>query len=218
AIRQAPLQEWSQLSNQPEPPLITFLKNMSKLLRLAGVDVLDLQSMELAGELIFFPLGGSSLALWTFRLEPLSRPEFHLFDRDNQPPLAALHQPEVDAINLRERCTAFITGRKEMENYLHFEAINEAYARLSISLALSGNFGDFDDVPASVAQKVHTIGSTQNLWVELDDNTRKRKISQAKVHLNDLAVSLMTKARLDQVDPGGDVLNWFAQMKKLTNV
>ena len=105
-----------------------------------------------------------------------------------------------------------------MENYLHFEAINEAYARLSIPLGLSANFGDFDDVPASVAQKVHTIGGSQNLWAELDDNTRKRKISQAKIHLNDVAASLMTKARLDQVDPGGDVINWFAQMKQLAYV
>lgn len=197
---------------------IVFLKHMSTLLRLAGVDVLYLESMELAGELIFFPLGGSSLALWTSRLEPLSRPEFHLFDREAQPPAAALYQPEADAINLRDRCKALITGKREMENYLHFEAMNEAYARISISLGLSGNFGDFDDVPASVAQKVHTIGGSQNLWAELDDNTRKRKISKAKVHLNDAAASLMTKARLDLVDPGGDVINWFAQMKQLANV
>jgi len=196
---------------------IAFLKHMSKLLRLAGVDVLDLESMELTGELIFFPLGGSSLALWTSRLAPLSRPEFHLFDRENEPPATALYQTEADAINLRDRCKAFITGRKEMENYLHFEAINEAYALLSIPLGLSGNFGDFEDVPASVAQKVHTISSSQNLWDQLNDNTRKRKISKAKALLNDLAVSLMTKARLDEVDPGGDVINWFAEMKQLAN-
>lgn len=68
--------------------------------------------MELEGELIFFPLGGSSLALWTSRLEHLSRPEFHLFDRDNMPPAGAKYQAEADVINMRDRCMAVITGKK----------------------------------------------------------------------------------------------------------
>ena len=82
--------------------------------------------------------------------------------------------------------------------------------------ACGGHQGD--DVPTAVAEKVHTIGSTQDSWDELDNNTRKRKISRVKTHLNNVAASLMTKARLDQVDPGGDIINWFAQMKQLTNV
>lgn len=197
---------------------IAFLKHLSKILRQAGIEVLDLERMELKGELIFFPLGGSSLSLWISRLEPLSRPEFHLFDRDRQPPAPAKCQVEADAINQRPKCRAIITGKKEIENYLHFEAINEAYAKLNISLGITTNFADFDDVPYEVAKKVHTIGNSQNLWDSLDDNTRKRKISRVKVHLNDVAASLMTKARLDQVDPGGEIINWFAQMKELTNV
>ena len=51
------------------PIYIAFLKNISIVLRQEGQDVLDLEKMELDGELIFFPLGGSSLALWTSRLE-----------------------------------------------------------------------------------------------------------------------------------------------------
>ncbi|ALA58308.1 ATP-binding protein [Nitrospira moscoviensis] len=197
---------------------ITFLKHLSKILRSAGVNVLDLEGMELSGELIFFPLGGSSLALWTSRLEPLARPEFHLFDRDTQPPAAARYQAEASAVNLRDRCKALITAKKEMENYLHFEAINEAYSQFGIALGLTSNFGDFDDVPASVAQKVHALNGSQKLWAQLDDNTRKRKISQAKVHLNDLAASLMTKSRLDQIDSDGDVMGWFSEMKRLSSV
>jgi len=189
---------------------------MSKLLRLAGVDVLNLESMELAGELIFFPLGGSSLALWTSRLEPLSRPEFHLFDRENQPPATALYQAEADAINFRDRCKALITGKKEMENYLHFEAINEAYARLNIPVGLSANFADFDDVPAAVAQRVHAACGTAQSWQQFDENSRKRKISHVKAHLNNVAASIMTKERLDQVDPDGHVIGWFTEMKQLT--
>lgn len=191
---------------------IAFLKHMSKILMSSGVEVLDLENMELSGELIFFPLGGSSLALWTSRLEPLSRPEFHLFDRDTQPPAAAQYQAEAQTINSRDGCKAVITAKKEMENYLHFEAINEAYSRLNMPLGLTSNFGDFDDVPASVAQKVHAINGSQKLWSQLDGETQKRKISKAKCQLNDLSASLMTKTRLEQVDPDGEIINWFAQM------
>jgi hypothetical protein len=198
---------------------ITFMKHMSKMLRQAGFDVLDLERMELDGELIFFPLGGSSLALWTSRLEPLSRPEFHLFDRDNSPPAVAKYQAEADTINLRARCKAVITGKKEMENYLHLDAINEAYARVcGIPLGLSANFAEFDDVPLKIAEMVHAASGGPTVWTALDEKTQEKKVSRAKRNLNEHAASLMTKARLDQVDPDGDVLSWFTEMKALATL
>lgn len=104
-----------------------------------------------------------------------------------------------------------------MENYLHFVAINEAYGQFNIPLGLSSNFGDFDDAPAAVAQKVHVVSGSPNLWADLDANTREKKIANAKANLNNVAASLMTKERLDQVDPDGHVLGWFTQMKQLLN-
>ena len=193
---------------------ITFLKHLSKILRKAGCDVLDLEKMELDGELIFFPLGGSSLALWTSRLEPLSRPEFHLFDRDEQPPAAAKYQAEADAINLRDRCKAVITGNKEMENYLHHDAINEAYTRVcNINLGLAASFAPFDDVPVRIAEMVHAASGSPTAWAALDEETRGKKVSSAKRNLNEHAASSMTKARLDIVDPDGHVVSWFDEMK-----
>ncbi len=198
---------------------ITFLKHMAKVLLKAGCDVLDLEKMELDGELIFFPLGGSSLALWTSRLEPLSRPEFHLFDRDNPPPAAAKYQAEADAINLRSRCKAVVTGKKEMENYLHYDAINEAYTRVcNITHGLAANFAAFDDVPVKIAEMVHAASGSPTAWAALDEETRDKKISNAKRNLNEHAASSMTKVRLDQVDPDGHVLSWFNDMKALANV
>lgn len=198
---------------------ITFLKQMAKVLLQAGCDVLDLEKMELAGELIFFPLGGSSLALWTSRLEPLSRPEFHLFDRDNVPPQEAKYQAAADEINRRPRCKAVITGRKEIENYLHHEAINESYNRLcSVNLGLTASFAAFDDVPAKVAEMVHAASGSSTAWAALDEETKGKKISKAKRNLNEHAASLMTKARLDQVDPDGHVIGWFNDMKTLAGI
>jgi len=198
---------------------ISFLKHIAKVLRRDGCDVFDLEQMELDGELIFFPLGGSSLSLWTSRLEPLSRPEFHIFDRDNQPPLAAHYQDAANEINARERCKAVITERKEMENYLHYEAINEAYEQVcQITHGLNSNYAEFDDVPVEIAGLVHLASGGTTTWVDLDDDKRKKKVSRAKRILNEHAAPLMTKARLDQVDPDGHVINWFSEMKTLTGV
>jgi len=198
---------------------ITFLKHIAKILRQAGCDVLDLEKMELDGELIFFPLGGSSLALWTSRLEPLSRPEFHLFDRDNRPPAAAKYQAQADTINARARCKAVVTGRKEMENYLHHDAINEAYTRVcKINLGLAASFAAFDDVPVKIAEMVHAASGSPTAWAALDEETQGKKISNAKRNLNEHAASSMTKARLDEVDPDGQVIGWFNDMKILANV
>ncbi len=197
---------------------IAFLKGIAKVLRKGGVDLLDLEQMELDGELIFFPLGGASLVLWTSRLEPLARPEFHLFDRDISPPAQAKYQAEADAINRRDGCKAVITGKREIENYLHFEAINEAYLLQSqVKLGLAANFPDFEDVPMRIAKRVHELSDSPKTWEELDEDTGSRKISNAKRNLNHAAVLSMTRERLAQVDVNGDVFVWFEEMKNLIN-
>jgi predicted ATPase len=194
---------------------ITLLRNFSGLLRRAGEDVLDLEKMELDGEMIFVPLGGSSLALWTSRLANLNRPEFHVFDRDNTPPQAAKYQTEADAINARPRCSAQITAKKEMENYIHWEAINGAYAANNIALGLTQAFGDFDDVPVEIAKRVHQLSGSTVDWDSLKEDKQDEKVSNAKKVLNGVAAKQMTKAQLDVIDPGGEVFNWFAMMRTL---
>jgi putative ATP-dependent endonuclease of the OLD family len=181
------------------------------------MDILDLERMELDGELVFFPLGGSSLALWTSRLAPLSRPEFHLFDRDNTPPQQPKYQTVADQINQRDRCKAVITGKREMENYLHYVAINEAYEKYDIALGLTAPFADFDDVPSKVAEQVHLVSGSETKWVDLDDKKRAKKVSKAKAILCDTASKMMTKELLGEVDPEGHIVSWFDDMGQLAN-
>ncbi len=192
---------------------ITFLRNCARILREAGEDVLDLEKMEIDGEVIFVPLGGSSLALWTSRLQPLNRPEFHLFDRDTAPPEEAKHQAEANGINGRPRCIAQITGKKELENYLHWEAINRAYGQWGIILGLAANYGEFEDVPLEVAKRVHELSDSPVAWNDLTDKKRENKVLRAKERLNRTASAVMTKGELENIDPAGDVRGWFASMK-----
>ena len=121
------------------PNDISFLQEMSKMLHAENDDIPDLEKMELEGEVLFFPLGGTNLALWASRLENLNRPEFHLCDRDCAPPEPARYQSHVDEVNARPNCIARNTTKKEIENYLNKDAIMAAYNQHSITLTIDNN-------------------------------------------------------------------------------
>ena len=116
---------------------INFLIEMSKMLLANGIDILNLEQLEQEGKIIFFPVGGSNLALWTSRLVSLNRPEFYLFDREDEHPTPSRNQKIVDDINKRENCKAVLTNKKEIENYLHPLAIKSVIEKVEIS------FGDY---------------------------------------------------------------------------
>lgn len=186
---------------------IDFMRIISKILRTGGEDVLDLGDLEDQGKLIFIPLGGSNLCLWTHRLAGLNRPEFHLFDRDDRPPARSRHQDAVDAINARG-AIGHLTSKREMENYLHSDAIHAA-------IGVTINVGDFDDIPAMVAEQIYTNSSSQVPWNNLDEGKQRRKISNAKRRLNTEAVWRMTPALLTASDPNSDVRNWLCEIRRL---
>jgi putative ATP-dependent endonuclease of OLD family len=196
---------------------ITFLQTIATTLRGENLDVADLLKMELDGEIIFFPLGGSTLALWTSRLKNLNRPEFHLFDRDTSPPEPPKHQAQADEINRRTNCVARSTEKKEIENYLHKQAIVAAYSQFSIHLTIPKNFEDFEDVPLEVAKLVYQQGSSGKLWDGLTNVAKGDKISNAKKILNAVAPRFMTRQLLSEIDPNGDLVSWFSDIRRLLN-
>jgi hypothetical protein len=198
------------------PNDISFLQTMSKALRNDGSDIPDLEKMELDGELIFFPFGGSNLALWSSRLERLNRPEFHLCDRDVAPPKPARHQRHVDDVNARENCRARNTLKKEIENYLHKDSIIAAYNEVGINLTIEANFGSFDNVPQKVAQIVHEVSDSPKAWNKLTDKEKEEKESKAKRLLCSRAPRYMNRTLLYEIDPDGDLLQWFKDIKDLT--
>lgn len=198
------------------PNDITFLQTMASTLRNEGMDIVDLERMELNGEVIFFPLGGSTLALWSSRLQPLNRPEFHLCDRDVAPPGSAKYQAHVDQVNGREGCKACSTGKKEIENYLHKDAIVAAYREVGIELSIGSNFDGFDDVPREVARLVHESSESPTKWNDLPPDKKEEKELKAKRMLCARAPRYMTKALLDQIDPDGEFLGWFREMAVLS--
>lgn len=187
---------------------VEFLRNISTVLRNAGEDVLDLAALEKKGEIMFIPVGGSNLASWTHRLSHLNRPEYHIFDRDEQPPAVPHYQSSVNSINSRENATAVLTGKREMENYLHPDVILR-------TLGVTVTVTDFCDVPELVAEQVHSTSESQTPWAQLDEDTRRKKVSNAKRRLNSIACLAMTPQLLSETDTANDVRGWLNDIRRL---
>jgi putative ATP-dependent endonuclease of the OLD family len=194
---------------------ITFLQNITKVLRTERPELPDLLQLELEGAIIFFPLGGSNLALWTSRLKNLNRPEFHLYDRDNPPPGPAKYQAVVDEINSHSNCKAMLTEKREMENYLHRDAIVSAYNQNGVDLSITSNFSDFSDVPQEVAIMVHNKSDSDKTWEELSTEKRNDKILNAKKILNSIAPQFMTMELLKEIDQNDDLLSWLNNINEM---
>ncbi|MDD5079948.1 MAG: ATP-binding protein [Candidatus Omnitrophica bacterium] len=195
---------------------IVFLINIAKNLIRDGLDIPNLEQLELSGTIIFFPVGGSNLALWTSRLQGLKRPEFHLCDRDTTPPVLPKYQTYINEINVRPNCRAICTAKKEVENYLHKDAILAAYLANGINLTITNNFADFDDVPKIIAEMVYNASANGcRQWGTLTPERQEAKIKNAKKLLNSTASLNMTKAMLDEIDPTHDLLSWFQEIKSL---
>ena len=193
---------------------INFLKGISNVLRAGGTECPDLEQLEVNGSVIFFPFGGSNLALWASRLRHLNRPEYHICDRDNEPPAAAKYEAHVAEVNGRAGCRAVSTTKREVENYLHPDAIQEAYSENGLEIELPERFGTFEDVPKLVAEAVYRVDG-EEAWRNLSESRREEKEKRAKRALNSAAVRKMTLERLAESDPNGEVERWLREIGEM---
>lgn len=184
---------------------INFLRLISKILHDEGEDIPDLGQAEDMSHLVFVPLGGSSLDLWVSRLEGFNRPEFHLMDRDTQPPEEPRYKTLAEQMNCRDNCTAWHTGKRELENYIHKDLIVADYPNYA------GTGDDFEDVPLLFAQAVHETSGSNRSWTEIlsDPETLGKKVSHAKKRLNTEYAEKMTPELLTRVDSNNDVRIWL---------
>lgn len=188
---------------------IPFLKNMARVLRDSGdADVPDLEQMELNGEVIFVPLGGSGLAEWTHRLANLHRMEFHIYDRDTAPPNPPKYQKYIDEINKRNGCKAVATSKREAENYLHKDAINAAMADFGYVNVAMQDVTDTMDVATELVNLLNAVAPQHDKW----------KSGRAKDFLSGVAARKMTKELLDLTDPAGEIRGWLSEIKEMHRI
>ncbi|MEE2032968.1 ATP-binding protein [Rhodococcus chondri] len=187
-----------------------FLKHASEILSKVDPQIASLVSLEESGRLIFIPVGGSNVGLWVSRLHHLDRPEYHIFDRDNEPPAKPHYEEPALKINSRENCRAVHTSKRELENYIHPQAISAERPEVAIPVIL-----DFDDVPLIAAQKVHAASDSEVAWSDVSDERKGKKVSRVKAWLNNQAVSRMTPEFFAVSDPRGEITAWLRDITAL---
>ena len=143
------------------------------------------------------------------RIKGLDRSEFYLFDKSAKPPESSPHKQTVDAINDRPNCEAQLTSKFEMENYLHPDAIKSVQPQVAV------RFGDFDDVPSLVVEAIHCASESSEIWNNVDEEKKRKKISRAKAWLNEAAAAAMTPQLLTERDPAGDIRRWLSEIAQL---
>jgi putative ATP-dependent endonuclease of OLD family len=189
------------------PNDIEFIGRISAALSLTELDIPNLRSAEDSGRLVYIPMGGSTLELWTNRLQGLAIPEVHIMDRDNPPPAPPKYQAAADRVNARGgAAVAFTTSCREMENLIHRDAIVEEFGYAPAHIL------PFDDVPALVAEMVHTASAPATPWTALTEDKREKKISRAKRRLNRGTIDRMTTDRLNASDPTGELRVWLRRI------
>lgn len=185
---------------------ITFFKSLSRMFLTHGVDVPNLEALELDGHLIFVAAGGANnLALWASRLAALNRPEFHLYDRDAPAAAPAKHQAKVDAVNQRPNCKALSTSRLEAENFVHHQAINVCAQSIGLACNLAAPYGPDDDVPVLLAAVLNQVAPPHAKWGS----------NGAKAWLAETVVPTMDAVMLAEIDPAGEMLGWMNDIKNM---
>ncbi|HZY25841.1 MAG TPA: hypothetical protein VFE71_08455 [Bacteroidales bacterium] len=106
------------------PHDLQFLKRINSLLKFDDPSIIDIFNDPRVALVV---LGGSTLKEWVNQhyLKNLGLPEVHIYDRDeSQKGGKYKYQDARDAVNTRsDGSIAFLTTKREMENYLHFDAI-----------------------------------------------------------------------------------------------
>ncbi|WP_167302007.1 ATP-binding protein [Sphingobium vermicomposti] len=188
------------------PHDVTFLTNVARVYRSAHADLVDLEDHRIA----FVPTGGSTLKQWVDRryLAHAGMVEVHIYDRDDQ--VNPKYADAVQKVNARGGADiAFLTSKREMENYLHPDCIVAEYQP---DYNIEVTFTDWCDVPAIVAETVHTASGATN-WAGLSVEKQGKKSSRAKSRLNNGASARMSIAHLGQTDPGGEILGWLQAVR-----
>lgn len=186
---------------------IHYLRRVSRLLHAHDRSLVDLASWEASGELVFLPFGGGDVWEWTERLAPLGLGELHLYDAETGVETASRLRA-VAAVNARPGCRAFLTGKRNLENYLHPAAILEVRG-------ISIQFGEQDHVAELAARACYERLPQSPVWELLPARARKRLRERAKHWLNTAAAERMTPARLRDVDPQGEIVRWLRAAAEL---
>lgn len=183
------------------PHDLQFLKRINRLLRNEDPNVIDIFGDPRVALVV---LGGSTLREWVNQhyLKNVGLPEVHIYDRDELKDGKYKYQEAKDAVTARgDGSIGFITTKREMENYLHVDAISDALQPVT-GVSFSFPLTDDCDVEAEIKDRLGGQGKIQ-----------RRSI---KHWLNEDAADHMTLERLQGRNGYDEVKGWFLEIAKRT--
>lgn len=184
------------------PNDIAFLSNIMPLILQKRPEFPDIRTDK---RIALFPLGGSTLKqlVDNHYSKNLNLPEVHIYDKDEDNP--PKYQDAADKVNSRgDGSIAFITQKRELENYIHCDAIFDTF-NLSLTILDQHN----DNIPQLLAKEIHLQSESTKTWEEVDEERKKKKEGNAKRKLNNESVCSMNLDRLKQVDKDDEIEIWF---------
>ena len=187
---------------------VVALSDFSEIVSTARPELVNLKTND---NVIVMPLGGSTLKDWVQHryLKNLGFPEVHIYDRDDEE--NPKYQQQCDDVNARgDGSCGYLTINREMENYIHMDAIEAAIGvRIDVEW--------FANVPELLAKAVHEQAEVSKPWDEVEEKKRKSKESRIKKRLNNEVIKLMTYEQLCEVDTNREIESWLAAITKLCN-
>ncbi|WP_440948804.1 ATP-binding protein [Methanosarcina sp. T3] len=185
------------------PHDLQFFRRINPLLRVNDSSIIDIFNDPRVALVV---LGGSTLQEWVNQhyLKNLGLPEVHIYDRDElQRNGKYKYQDARDAVNARnDGSIAFLTNKREMENYLHLDAINEALQPV-IGTLLTFNLTDDCDVEGEIKTARNGQGVIQ-----------RRSL---KHWLNEDAADHMSLPRLIARNSYDEIRSWFLEIGQRVN-
>lgn len=174
------------------PNDVEFFKNINAAVLEIDPNVVNLNSTV---EVMLVPVGGGTLQQWVARryLKQLGCIEYHIYDRDSKKNGKYPYEQACEQVNNADDTnSARLTSKREIENYLHSDAISDA-------LDLEVEIDDECDVPQLVSQaskfKAPSMGE-----------------SSAKRALATRVVKKMNAKRLLERDPDSELVGWFREI------
>lgn len=177
------------------PNDLRFLKNICDILRNEGDSVVNISEDE---RVALVTLGGSTLIEWVngHYLKNVGLSEVHIYDRDTKNNDGVYkYQAAKDSVNARQDGSiAFLTKKREMENYLHIDAINEVLVPV-VDLEFTFNLSDECDVETEIRNML--------------ENKSKICRRPIKGWLNEDVAKRMTIDRLKERNSYDEIKGWF---------
>lgn len=187
---------------------IDFIKRINSNIK-EFKDIVDLNS----NKVIILPLGGSTLKFWVNNkyLNKLNLAQVHIYDSDKGSNEPHKYKAYIEKINLDDRCKAFETKCREMENYITPDILS-SLDNFDISILSNQQWERFD-VPEAYAKYKHINSESEIVWEDLNEVKKKKKVSQAKVKINTELVEMVTKEKLCNYGLYDEVRIWFEAIK-----